>query len=405
MDSAIPSTQSHGGLLFPLDMFRPTMLAAALAESLLSKARNILDARLVLTRAATSPMVLARIEGSVLDGDPAAFWKSYPDLAMYASQVLPRQVFLYYATPGVDRHEGFVVAQRGQGLAADDSEQDTTPADSPDKVWPVARLCEQMQMSMDALAAGFPGGFEIELSLMEPSGDDQEMLKELAGQAAAEEGEVDAEEAEAGAEAGVEVQDGPSEHEHERDRPQRGGRRKRRGSGKEIDKTKVSADDDNKRRAALKAAELAEREARAEAITSDLPMIIDERGALVAPSAELVEAKILSTFLVAEVIGDMPEGVPRALLGELRGKAIDFAVRVDFLSEVFVGNVPLSRPMFEDEASDIMLGDTAVKRLEVLAPRLGTGTLLRRGRRNVFVSRRGDQPLPADFLLALFDGE
>ena len=111
------STSSHGGLLFPLDMFRPTMLAAALAENLLSKARNIIDAKLVLARSPNSPVVLARIEGSVIGDDAAAFWKEYADLAMFASQVLPRQVFLYYATGGLERREGFIVAQRGQPIA------------------------------------------------------------------------------------------------------------------------------------------------------------------------------------------------------------------------------------------------------------------------------------------------
>ncbi len=400
------ATSSHGGLLFPLDMFRPTMLAAALAENLLSKARNIIDATLVLARDPASPVVLARIEGSVIGDDAAAFWKEYADLAMYASQMLPRQVFLYYATGGLERREGFIVAQRGQPIAADDSDNDNVPPNSPDKVWPVERLCEQMQISLEALEDGFPDGYRVELSLMEPSGDDQAMLMTLAGQAQAEEDE-------GGAPA--------PESQADTDRG-RGGRRRRRrpsaqagagdsGAGASAGQPgasqkpkKLTVEQDTKRRAAAKAAEAAELEQRANEITKDLPYHIDEIGAVVAVKAELSETSILDNYLVPELTDRLPDGLPRALQDQLRGKAIDFAVRVDFLSEVFLGNRPLSRPDFDAKSSARALAGTEARQLEVLAPRLGAGTLLRLDRANVFISRRPGQPLPEAFLLELLRG-
>jgi hypothetical protein len=71
-----------------------------------------------------------------------------------------------------DPREGFLVAQRGQAIAADDSNRDDTPGKAGTH-WPVTRLCEQMRISIDELAEGFPGGPRIELSLMEPRGNDQ----------------------------------------------------------------------------------------------------------------------------------------------------------------------------------------------------------------------------------------
>ncbi|MCA9716581.1 MAG: hypothetical protein H6713_10820 [Myxococcales bacterium] len=389
------STSSHGGLLFPLDMFRPTMLAAALAENLLSKARNIIDATLVLARDPASPVVLARIEGSVIGDDPAAFWKEYADLAMFASQVLPRQVFLYYATGGLDRHEGFIVAQRGQPIAADDSEQDNLPPSSPDKVWPVERLCEQMQITLDDLADGFPEGYRVELSLMEPSGDDQSMLMALAGQGPEDEG-ADAEEPESHADT---------------DR-RRGGRRRRRppaagdsapsGATAQPSKPKkITIEQDTKRRAAEKAAEAAELEQRASEVTKNLPYELDELGVVVAVKAELSETNILRNYLVSALEDRLPDGLPRSLQDPLRGKAIDFAVKVDFLSEVFLDNRPLSRPEFDARATTRALAGVEVQQLEVLAPRLRVGTLFRLERANVFISRRASQPIPEDFVLTL----
>jgi hypothetical protein len=168
--------QSHGGLLFPLDMFRPTVLAAVIAEVLLGKVRNILDAKLEIARHPTSPLALARITGSVIGDDPAEFWRTNPDIALGASQVIPRQCFVYYARSGDNRREGFLVAQRGQALAADDSDRDTSG-----KHWPVTRLCEQLRITLSDLADGFAGGPRIELSLMEPRGNDQNLLMTLIG--------------------------------------------------------------------------------------------------------------------------------------------------------------------------------------------------------------------------------
>ena len=74
---------------------------------------------------------------------------------------------------------------------------------------------------------------------------------------------------------------------------------------------------------------------------------------------------------------------------------------MDFLSEVFVDHRPLTRPVFEASAADYKLGDETVKLLRVFAPRLGAGSLLRRGSNNVFVSRRPEEGLPAEFILDL----
>ena len=73
------------------------------------------------------------------------------------------------------------------------------------------------------------------------------------------------------------------------------------------------------------------------------------------------------------------------------------------LIEVFVANRPLSRPDFEANAVDYDLGGETVKILEVFAPRLGAGSLLRKGKANAFISRRPDQPLPAALVAKLLD--
>ena len=59
----LPTASNHGGIIFPLEMFRASMLASALAEGLIAKVKNIVGAQLRLTRHATGPLVLARIEG------------------------------------------------------------------------------------------------------------------------------------------------------------------------------------------------------------------------------------------------------------------------------------------------------------------------------------------------------
>ncbi|MFY0537085.1 hypothetical protein [Nannocystis pusilla] len=119
---------------------------------------------------------------------------------------------------------------------------------------------------------------------------------------------------------------------------------------------------------------------------------------------ELSETSVLSNYNVSVVESSLPDGLPGALLKTLTGRSIDFAVKVEFFSEVFVDAQPLNRPKFEERAKEIDLGGTKVKALEVLAPRLGIGTLLRLGSTNVFVSRRPDAPLPAELLLSLLKG-
>ena len=63
MNTLTNAPKGHGGLLFPLDMFRPTVLAAVIGELLLGKVRNILDATIEIARHPTSPLALARIHG------------------------------------------------------------------------------------------------------------------------------------------------------------------------------------------------------------------------------------------------------------------------------------------------------------------------------------------------------
>ena len=77
---------------------------------------------------------------------------------------------------------------------------------------------------------------------------------------------------------------------------------------------------------------------------------------------------------------------------------------VEFLSEVFVENTPLSRPGFTERASPLELGGKRLLALEVLAPRLGYGTLVSTGTRHVFVSRKPEQTMPTEVLLRILDG-
>ena len=377
---------SHGGILFQLEMFQPTMMAAVLAEGLVSKARNILDATLEFTRHPTAPIVIARILGSVVGDDPAEFWRENVDLAVYASQVLPRQCFIYYVRPGEDRREGFVVAQRGQVLVAHDATSETIPEGTADDQWPVGRLCEQMQLTVAELAAGFPDGPRVSISLAEPTGDDQELLMTLAGQ--------------------------PDRPTNADPQPGRGQHAKAPGAsprtgapgaspGAATAPKRISVDDDVKRRSAARAAEQELLAARSAAVKEHLPFTIDEHGLIVAPDAELEETELLSKYAVKEIDGDLPEGLPDSLRAELQGRAIDFAVKVDFLSEVFLNNRPLSRPDFEAKSADFDLDGETVSILEVFAPRLGAGSLIRRGRSNVFISRRPDAALPAKFIAKL----
>lgn len=363
MSSATPSS-TYGGLLIPFDPFRLSQLAAAFGDVLIGKARNVLDAKLVVARHPAAPILLARIEGSVLDGDEAKFWRDNADLVGVASQLLPRQVFMFYVEPGPaeTRCEGFLVAQRGQVLAADEATKDRLPPNATEADWPVSRLCEQLRISMDELAEGFPGGPVVEVKLVEPTADDQALLMTLAGQAP-EGGEEDAAEAT------------PS---------------------------KAEAEDDAKRRAALEAEDAAEQQRRAAQVKSDLPYMLDDLGLVVSPKAELSEPDILAPFLVAEVSGDLPEGLPSELTNRLQGKRIDIAVKVDFLSEVFVESQPLARAVFDERRRTITLGGRELSALEVLGPRLGYGTLVSTGKApHVYVSRKLDLPMPEDLLLSL----
>jgi hypothetical protein len=363
MSSATLSS-SYGGLLIPFDPFRLSQLAAAFGDVLIGKARNVLDAKLVVTRHPAAPILLARIEGSVLDGDEAKFWRENPELVAVASQLLPRQVFMFHVEPGppATRREGFMVAQRGQMLAADEATQDRLPPNATEADWPVARLCEQLRIPMEELAQGFPTGPRVEVKLVEPTVDDQALLMTLAGQAP-----EDAEQQEPEAEA-----------------------------------TQSTAEEDAKRRAAAEAEDWAEQRARAAQVKADLVYAVDDLGAVVCPKAELSEPDILAPYIVSAVRGDLPEGLPPDLTNRLQGKRIDVAVKVDFLSEVFVDNQPLSRPAFDERKQPLELGGRELVALEVLGPRLGYGTLISTGKApHVYVSRKRGLPIPEDLVLTL----
>ena len=399
MDTLTTAPTSHGGLIFPLDMFRPTVLAAVIAELLLGKIRNILDAKLEISRHPSSPLALARIFGSVIGDDPAEFWRTNPDIALAVSQVVPRQCFVYYVRTGENAREGFLVAQRGQALAADDSDRDASG-----QHWPVTRLVDQLRITVDDLARGFPGGPRVEMSLMEPSGNDQTMLMTLVGQLAA-----DAAAAEEYEEAEPEAEPAPPP-------PARGGGLTQGFSAPPgpgaapgappppAKAPSISAEDDTKRRARERAAEQQALQARSVDIARSLRFVEDARGVVVVAPAALSETEVLSQYVVPTVEGALPDGLPGALLQRLVGRSIDFAVPVEFFSEVFVDNQPLSRPKFEEQARELDLGGTRVTALEVLAPRLGAGTLVRRDGAKVFISRRLDAPLPSELLLSLLGG-
>lgn len=381
----------HGGLLFPLDMFRPTMLASALAEGLVSKVRNILDARLVITCSLQNQLVLARIEGGVIEGDPAEFWRQNIDLLMVASQVVPRQIFAYYVYPQPNRREGFMVAQRGQPLAADDSDKDELPDDDPEKRWPVTLMCEQMQLAMEDLENGFAGSPTVELSLLEPSGDDREMLMTLAGRGP-------------GSEADAPPEEGGQPHAGQPHAGHSAAGQPHAGQQPPQPKKpkKPTVEEDQRRREAEKNAEREALSALAAQTSKDLPFIVDAGGVVVAPRGiELSDTRVLSRYLVSAIEGNLPEGLPREMHDKLQGMAVDFAVSVEFLSEVFVGNQPLSGPAFREHAQATKIAGAEVQALEVLAPRLGAGTLFANGRTRAFLSRKAEQPVPEQLLAQL----
>lgn len=370
----------HGGILIPLDPFRVSHLAAVAAEMLISKARNINDAKLVLTRHPQAQLVLGRIVGSIVD-DPAEFWRENADVVVAMSQVLPRQVFMYYmqSAPPEERREAFVIAQRGQVLAADEGSADRqTPGN---ENWPVQKLCEQLRLSTEDLARGFAGGPSVEISLIDPSVDDQAMLMELAGAPGGEPG----------------ADDGPTTG-----RAPGSTAPGQPGQPATPAKPKLSVADDLKRRQKERDEEEAEQQRRAQEVESDLRYAIDDLGIVSCPRAELSEPDILEPFIVPALEGDLPPGLPRDQTQALQGKRCDIALRVDFLSEVFLESVPLARPVFTERAEDRTIGGRELKVLEVLAPRLGYGSLVSTGKApHVFVSRKPDQPLPEGLILEL----
>ncbi len=367
---------NFGGLLLPLDMFRITQLAALFGEVLISKARNVLDAKLVVTRHATMPLATLRIVGSVIENDEATFWRDNAELAAVVSQALPRQVFLYYSAPAPARREGFLVAQGGQVLAGEDVTPDRLPSGATDAEWPLARLCAQLRMSRDDLANGFTGGPSVEVSLTDTLGqDDEALLRHLF-------------EPEAAAEVAASGQAAPPSSDAPR--------------APAAPTAAQHAAEDAKRRAQEQAAEQAEQAARAVAVGAQLRMIVDDLGAIVLPQATLDEPEILKSYVMARIEGDVPPGVPRAEVSTLIGKRLDIAVPVEFLSEVFVEKDPLNRAMWNDLAQPVQLGGHSLKALDVLAPRVGYGTLLSDGKKHAFVSRKRDMPISADVVAALF---
>jgi len=374
--AALNAPTQHGGIVVPLDMFRVSHLAALASEVLVGKARNILDAKMVLTRHPSSQIVLITLVGSVIGDEPVTFWRENADLAVAMSQVLRTQCFLYYAktAPANERREGFVVAQQGRPLAADDASADSQPA-SGEGHWPVSKLCEQLRIDMADLASGFEGGPSIEVSLVEPQVDDQAALMTLAGQQP---------------EGGEAPADGAPAEEGGEDKP------------KPPPKPTVEAD--LKRRAKQKEDEAAALRERKEQVQAGIAFAIDDLGIVVVPPAELGEPDVLAPFVLSEIEGDLPAGLPSNEAEALQGKRCDIAVAVDFLSELFIGNAPLSRPQFEEGATAAKIGGKDVRTMEVLAPRLGYGTLVSTGKApHVFVSRKPELPMPEKLITELLD--
>jgi hypothetical protein len=397
-DIAMPS--NHGGLVFPLDMFRPTMLAAALAEGLIAQARNIVDAKLELTRHPEIQLVLARIVGSVIDDDPAKFWRENVELGLIASQVLPRQLFVYWVATKPEPRQGFIVAQRGQVLAAQDATADQLPPDATPADWPVAQLLMQLQLDAEELADGFYGGPRVELSLMDREGDDRQLLMTLIGQQPSEDEAPPAAGAHSSARPGNRAE---SPAQKTQPSPKRAPAAPPQADESRAPK-RVSAEEDRKRRAAEHQAELDARQAKADSIHADLPYLVDELGVVVAPKrAELADTDILGPYVISKLDGEVPPGLPRELQQQLQGKRVDFAVPVAFASEVFLGDKPLSKPTFEAQAQPRELGGQAVKVLEVLGPRLGRGSYIRGASGGVFVSRTPDMQLPESLIVALLE--
>ena len=268
-------------------------------------------------------------------------------------------------------------------LAADDASADRMPPDAPDSEWPVAKLCQQLRIPYEDLKSNFAGGAQVSVKLVDsPPLDDQALLQELF----AKEVEAQAGEDQAGSEA-------PADGAPAAPPPP---------------KPKSAAElaaEDAKRRAREHAEEAAAAAARAAEIQSRLRVAQDDLGITVAPEAELSEPDQLSPFIVASLEGDLPEGLSPELTTQLQGKRIDVAVKVDFLSEVFIENSPLSKPQFVEISTERTLGGKNVRVAEVLGPRLGYGSLISTGSApHVFVSRKPDMPLPEALIAELLGG-
>lgn len=391
-------TSSHAGLLVPLDMFRITQLASIFGELLVGKARNVLDAQLVVTRHPEAPLFMMRIEGSVVADGVAGFWRENADLVQMASRAFPRQVIMYYVDAGAtpaDRREGFLVAQQGQVVAGDDASAGDLPADAAEADWPIAKLCQQLRIALPDLQGQFAGGPEVSVKLLEPTADDEALLqqlfaKEMAAQAAQAAGE------EPPAEGATAAAPPPATATATAD-----GAPPTPAAPPKPNAAELAAED-AKRRAREQAEETAAAAERAAQIQSGLRMAKDDLGITVAPEAELSEPDQLQPYIVGKLRGDLPKGVSPDLTQELQGKRIDVAVRVDFLSEVFIENTPMSKPQFLELAVDRTVAGKTVKVAEVLGPRLGYGTLVSTGKApHVFVSRKLDLPLPEALVVEL----
>ena len=251
---------------------------------------------------------------------------------------------------------------------------------------------------MAELAGGFEGGPSASVSLMEPSvADDETTLRTLAEQpaeAAPPPGATDDGAAPVAAPPPPHAAGGPTAT------PPPGAAAP--GATAEASPPKPSAADDAKRRAREASEEASQRQAQAQALSNGLEVLMDDVGAVVICDAELADHDLLSPYLIKKVTGELPPGFDPALIDALLGKRVDFAVRVEFLSEVFIDDKPLSKPHFEAEATPLEAAVPDLRALEVLAPRLGRGTFIRRGTDGLFVSRRPDAPVPSALLERIF---
>jgi hypothetical protein len=288
-------------------------------------------------------------------------------------------MFYVEPTPPERRREGFLVAQRGQVLAADDATQDRLPPNATDADWPVSRLCQQLRISMEELALGFVDGPRVEVSLVEPAVDDQAVLMVLLGR------------------------DGEALPGNGGAPPKPAAAAPGKAPAPAPTKPGMNMAEDSKRRAIEQAAEQEAQKKRAAEVRSGLQYALDDLGLVVAPKADLSEPDILAPFVVSVLEGDAPHGVPSHLLDGLQRRRIDVAVRVEFLSEVFIETVPLNRGLFEERAETIDIGGRPLKRLEVLAPRLGYGTLVSTGKAHLYISRKLGMPVPEKLVLELLD--